>query len=485
MVLSKMKAGGLPPHLAGAEHTLSAGASKQTPLTTATTGKETKKKVATPGATESRSDQSTSAPSVGASLATEGSQRSAVRITRSSGIKKSPSKAKKNKSATKNKAADDPIKSNKKLTRVGTLPPRPAKGEKAVNSKKAAKKVTPRPKPRQIAKKTTGCRDDGARDAPEKNVSEEDATGTTPPKPGGVLKGCKSDDNDRNDVMENGVKAVGASKTDGGLDYNATAGSQLWSVASGDMTHVHSYLNESYRSFEGGALKIKVDLVHDSKAGLQDIGRSASEWGETKKVELTENVIPMLFADGKMFITQALSAITAGCGTISNNMMVKPGADAKDAAVGQAGVPAEVEGSKDEAEEEEEGKHLMDNLPDDIAPQLSAITQDDLPMPEDDDGEEGVFPEKQQKESLGQEKARGVVAIVPVHKDDFAQLTEGESGSDVPFIEPISPANSMPENVETMPSEIGEEVDAVPKPEPKAARKKKTMWGRPSKKSSK
>ena len=100
-------------------------------------------------------------------------------------------------------------------------------------------------------------------------------------------------------------------------------------------------------------------------------------------------------------------------------------------------------------------------IADDIAPQLSAITEDDLPIPEDGHGEEGVVPKEQQKEPLEQEKAHDVVEA----------NVESERGA--PLIEPISPA---------VPSEIREEVD---EPEPKTARKKKTMWGRTSKKSSK
>lgn len=391
MVLFKKKAGGLVPHAARAEHTLYVGASKQTPRTTATTGKETKAP-ATPGAAESRSDQYASTskasrrdsdetgddsrsgadgpPSVGASLRTEGSRRSAVRISRSSGMKKSSSKAKKNKSATKKetagpknksatkkKTAGGPTKANKKLTRGGAVPSRPAKG-----GKKAAKKATPRAEPKKIAKKNMEEKGGEAGDAPEKNVAEDKPTGTTPlPKPGGVLKGCKSDDNDRNDVMENGAKAIG------GLD---SAMVDLAAVASGDMSHVHTYLNESIvriRSFEGGALKMRDDLVHDSKTGLQDIGREASEWGETKKAELTEHVIPTLFADGKTFVTQGLAALAAGGGGIWNNLVVNPGTEAKDAAVGEAGekAPAELEGSENKADEveNEEGKHLTDNIP--------------------------------------------------------------------------------------------------------------------------
>ena len=353
MVFFKTKAGGLPPHADGAEHILSASASKQTPRTIATTGKVTKAP-ATPGATESRSDQRASEasrdgpPSVGASLRTEGSRRSAVRISRSSGMKKSSSKAKKNKSATKKKTAGGPTKSNKNLPRGGALPPRPAMG-----GKKAAKKATPRAEPKKIAKKNIGDKGDEARDAPEKNVAGEKTTGTTPPpKPGGVLKGCKSDDNDRNDVMENGAKAIG------GLDSAMVA-----AVANGDMTQVHTYLNESIvriRSLEGDALKMRDDLVHDSKTGLQDIGRDASEWGETKKAELTEHVIPTLFADGKTFITEGLAALAAGCGVIWNNLMVNPGKEAKDAAVGEAGETVEASENK---VEKEEGKHLTDNIP--------------------------------------------------------------------------------------------------------------------------
>ena len=381
---SKMKAGSLPPHVAGAEQTTVAGSSKQVPpIEPITAGKSTKKMAVKSGVTESRADQhaanasarrsggadatsctgqSTSAPSVGASLATEGSKRSAVRITRSSGIKKSSPKVKKGKTAnknkgktTKNKFADEELNSKKMPSNGRALPPRHSnKGEKAVNEKKAAKKTTtPRPKPKQTAKKNVEVHNDEVREAPEKNASDEIVPGARadeqgkPSKPGGVLKGCKSDDNDRNDAMENGVKAVGP-----------TAGSQLWSVASGDMTQVQSYLSESYRSFEGGALKMKENLVHDSKTGLQDIGRSASEWGETKKVELTENVIPMLFADGKMFITQALGAITAGCGAIVN-----PVANAKDGTVDQneRNVPAEVESANKSSAEKQEGKESTDH----------------------------------------------------------------------------------------------------------------------------
>jgi len=377
MVLFKKKAGGLPPRAAGVEHTLFAGASKQTPRTTTTIGEETKAP-ATPGAAESRSDHYASTskasrresdetgndsrcgadgpPSVGASLRTEGSRRSAVRISRSSGMKKSSSKAKKNKSATKKKTVGGPAKLNKNLPRGSAQPPRPAKG-----GKKAAKKATPRAEPKKIAKKNVGDKVDEARDAPEKNVAGEETTGTTPPpKPGGVLKGCKSDDNDRNDVMENGAKAIG------GLDSAMVA-----AVASGDcdMTQVHTYLNESIvrirsldriRSFEGEALKMRDDLVHDSKTGLQDIGRDASEWGETKKAELTEHVIPTLFADGKTFITEGLAALVAGCGVIWNNLMVNPGIEAEYATVGEAG--EKVEASENKVEEEE-GKHLTDNIP--------------------------------------------------------------------------------------------------------------------------
>ena len=389
MVLSKMKAGSLPPHLVGAEQTSVAGSSKQQvpPIEPVTAGKSTKKMAVKSGVTESRSDQhaanasarrsggadagsctgqSTSAPSVGASLATEGSQRSAVRITRSSGIKKSSPKVKKGKTGNKNKVAEEQLKSKKAPSNGRALPPRHStKGEKAVNGKRAAKKTTtPRPKPKQTAKKNASVSDDEVREAPEKNASDEIVPGARadgqgkPSKPGGVLKGCKSDDDDRNDAMENGVKAVGTSKTAGGFEANPTAGSQLWSVASGDMTQVQSYLSESYRSFEGGALKMKENLVHDSKTGLQDIGRSASEWGETKKVELTENVIPMLFADGKMFITQALGAITAGCGA-----MVNPDANTKDGAVDQneGNVPAEVENANESSTGKQEGKESTDH----------------------------------------------------------------------------------------------------------------------------
>ena len=98
-------------------------------------------------------------------------------------------------------------------------------------------------------------------------------------------------------------------------------------------------------------------------------------------------------------------------------------------------------------------------IADDIAPQLSAITADDLPIPEDDHGED-VVPKEQQTEPLEQEKAHDVAEA----------NVESERGA--PLIEPISPA---------VPSEIREEVD---EPEPKTARKKKTMWGRTSKKSS-
>ena len=387
MVLSKVKAGTLPPHMAGAEQTSVASSSKQVPpIEPVTAGKSTKKMVVKSGVTESRSDQhtanasarrsstgvdaasctgqSTSAPSVGASLATEGSQRSAVRITRSSGIKKSSSKVKKGKAGNKSKVTEEQPKS-KKLSNGRALPPRHSKGEKAASGKRATKKApTPtRTKSKQTTKKNARVRGDEVREAPEKNISDGTALGAhddgkvTPSKPGGVLKGCKSDDNDRNDAMENGVKAIGASKTDGGIDANPTAGSKLWSVASGDMTQVQSYLSQSYRSFEGGALKMKESLVHDSKTGLQDIGRSASEWGETKKVELTENVIPTLFGDGKMFITQALGAITAGCGA-----MVNPDANAKeDRTVNQndGNVPAEVESANDTSREKQDEKESI------------------------------------------------------------------------------------------------------------------------------
>jgi len=89
-------------------------------------------------------------------------------------------------------------------------------------------------------------------------------------------------------------------------------------------------------------------------------------------------------------------------------------------------------------------------ITDDIAPQLSAITEDDLPIPEDDHGED-VVPKEQQKEPLEQEKARDAVE------------TNVESERGAPLVEPISP---------------------VDEPEPKTARKKKTMWGRTSKLSS-
>ena len=374
---SKMKAGSPPPHVAGAEQTSVAGSSKQVPpIEPITAGKSTKKMAVKSGATESRTDQhaanasarrsggadatsctgqSTSAPSVGASLATEGSKRSAVRITRSSGIKKSSPKVKKGKTANKNKVADEQLKSKEVPSNGRALPPRHSnKGEKAVNGKRAAKKTTtPRPKPKQTAKKNVEVHNDEVREAPEKNASEEIVPGACadghgkPSKPGGVLKGCKSDDNDRNDAMENGMKAVGP-----------TAGSQLWSVASGDMSQVKSYLSESYRSFEGGALKMKEDLVHDSKTGLQDIGRSASAWGETKKVELTENVIPMLFADGKMFITQGLGTITAGCGAMVNTV-----ANAEDGPVdkNEEHVPVEGESANESSTGKQEGKESTDD----------------------------------------------------------------------------------------------------------------------------
>jgi hypothetical protein len=369
MVLSKMKAGSLPPHVAGEEHTLAVGGSKQ--VIPSTSGKATKNMVANEGATESRSDRQMSnvsargssgadAPSVGPSIATEGSQRSAVRITRSSGIKKPSPKVKKSKTPQKKKGPEDPLVS-KKLPHGRALPPRPSKSN---GNKRAAKKAAPRPKPKQTTKKDKGHIGE-IRDAPEKTESKGNAVGVstevqvTPRKPGGVLKGCKSDDDDRNDAMESGVKAVEATSNGKG---GAIAGSQLWSVASGDMAQVQTYLSKSYRSFEGGALKMKHNLVNDSKTGLQDIGRSASEWKETKKVECTENIIPMLFADGKMFITQAIGAMAAGCGALSNSLVVSPDADAKGIDHTEEKLTAEVEDSNDtseggeEKEEEEEEK---------------------------------------------------------------------------------------------------------------------------------
>ena len=117
-----------------------------------------------------------------------------------------------------------------------------------------------------------------------------------------------------------------------------------------------------------------------------------------------------------------------------------------------------------------------------IDPQLSAITQDDLPNPEDDEGEEEAIIEKQSKETR---EAHDIVAVVPVSNGDSAPPTEDGSRSSVPLIEPISPTNSMSESIEKMPSQIREENDAVPDLQPKGGKKKRSLWGRSSKKSSK
>ena len=118
-----------------------------------------------------------------------------------------------------------------------------------------------------------------------------------------------------------------------------------------------------------------------------------------------------------------------------------------------------------------------------IDPQLSAITQDDLPTPEDDGVEEEAILEKQPKETT--REAHDIDAVVPVSNGDLAPSTEDGSRSSVPLIEPISPVNSTSENIEKVPSEILEEIGAVPDSEPKGGRKKKSLWGRSSKKSSK
>ena len=104
---------------------------------------------------------------------------------------------------------------------------------------------------------------------------------------------------------------------------------------------------------------------------------------------------------------------------------------------------------------------------------MSAITQDDLPIPPQENGtEEEAFVENQPKETPG---AHDVVAVVPVSSGDLAQPTEDESRGSVPLIEPMSPANSFE------PSQIGEEIDIVSWTK---ARKKKTrhVWGRKSSK---
>lgn len=116
-----------------------------------------------------------------------------------------------------------------------------------------------------------------------------------------------------------------------------------------------------------------------------------------------------------------------------------------------------------------------------IDPQLSAITQDDLPIPEDNDEEEAII-EKQSKETR---EAHDIAAVVPVSNGDSAPPTEDGSRSSVPLIEPISPTNSMSESIEKMPSEIREENDTDPVLQPKGSKKKKSLWGRSSKKSSK
>ena len=119
-----------------------------------------------------------------------------------------------------------------------------------------------------------------------------------------------------------------------------------------------------------------------------------------------------------------------------------------------------------------------------IDPQLSAITQDDLPIPEDDDEEEEAIVEKESKET----EAHDIVAVVPASNGDSAPPTEDGSRSSVPLIEPISPTNSMSESIEKMPSENDSDPvqnDTDPVLQPKGSKKKKSLWGLSSKKSSK
>lgn len=308
MVRSKTRAS-LPPLSPGAEHVANAfAAAKVASIANqkaGATGEATRNGI--PSTVESRSDQS--AHSVGASAMTEGSQRSAVRVTRSSGMRKSKSK----KDSDTSKKTHKPATSKSKSRTVEKSSNGAAAVVKQQSAKSPVGKRAKSPAPKKLAAANTKKQGGRKGKAAGVAVSTVATAAAAEPKTGSFLKGCRSDDNEREQVMENGTTDdadanTGGCNADKAVHPVPTTLTEIFSVGSLDMMHTN--LTESYRSFEDSAIKMKDSVVFEKE--LQDFGRSASEWGENTRVECTEHLIPTLLADGKSFIAEAIG----GCGAV-------------------------------------------------------------------------------------------------------------------------------------------------------------------------
>jgi len=312
MVRSKTRAAGLPPLSPGAEQAANgvtaAKASRIADQKAGSTGEATRNGI--PSTVESRSDQSCHAPSVSASAMTEGTQRSAVRVTRSSGMRKSKSKkdsatSKKTHKPTTSTSKGKPTEKSSSNGATAAVKKQRAKSPVGTRAKSPLRK--------KLTAANTKKQGDGKGKAAGVAVATVAAAAAAEPKTGGVLKGCVTGDNEREGAMENGT-ADDADANTGGCDGDKavqpipTTLTEIFSVGSLDM--MHTKLTESYRSFEDSAITMKDSVVFGKE--LQDFGRDASEWGENRRVECTESLIPMLLADGKSFIAQAIG----GCGAV-------------------------------------------------------------------------------------------------------------------------------------------------------------------------
>ena len=229
---------------------------------------------------ESRCDQGNHSPNADASATTKTSQKSAVRVKRSSGMAKSP--ATKTTSKKQNSSTNKETKTHKAVGIKKKTTPSDAKNASDEDEAEVVEGATESASPTAELKTEevlkSGVADDSERDAAAEEAAEEDTLGTA--------------DNTSGDDAIVAYKAT---------QHAPTTMTEIFSAASANLT-------ESYRSFEESANK----MVDPAVKELQDFGRNASEWGESARVGCTENLITPLLVDGKTLFAKA----AGGCGAV-------------------------------------------------------------------------------------------------------------------------------------------------------------------------
>mmetsp|Transcript_8129 Transcript_8129/g.16988 ORF Transcript_8129/g.16988 Transcript_8129/m.16988 type:complete len:471 (-) Transcript_8129:159-1571(-) len=439
MVRSKTRAAGLPPLSPGAEQAANgvtaAKASRIADQKAGSTGEATRNGI--PSTVESRSDQSCHAPSVSASAMTEGTQRSAVRVTRSSGMRKSKSKkdsatSKKTHKPTTSTSKGKPTEKSSSNGATAAVKKQRAKSPVGTRAKSPLRK--------KLTAANTKKQGDGKGKAAGVAVATVAAAAAAEPKTGGVLKGCVTGDNEREGAMENGT-ADDADANTGGCDGDKavqpipTTLTEIFSVGSLDM--MHTKLTESYRSFEDSAITMKDSVVFGKE--LQDFGRDASEWGENRRVECTESLIPMLLADGKSFIAQAIG----GCGAVVGAALASR-SETKD---------ENMEEKVDEVADDETNTPIENKAVEGEEASVDGVREEPIAskLRENEENPEAGGEKKENDEPQDDEKEEDGEEDTPVDNS-----VHNGSDSSIPMIEPITPISR---EINDMPAELGQEVE--------------------------